>query len=381
MRVVGHYSADEAQVAFRAGRRMRQQLILLVVGFGLTGGLGSLIGFILQSRTWSHQHKVGRRDEERAEAQKTCDEISRLMDRRLYRMRRLYWSCRREVLSTAQDAGISSALEDYREVVAEWNDNLNRTLAIAEASFGSEFRAVVADQIYEEFAAAGRGLEEITKIAMKMGSKNVELPVFGYRMTRLSRCVYEVNSQMLSMLREEAIGRDAVRHSPGTVVSGKARVTLEIGDQGEAVRALQRGLRRAGRVPQIDGYFLLGTWAAVCDFQRSRGLPSDGIVGSQTWAELPNAAPMPLLRLGSSGGVVADLQRVLAQGAGGRWETMPAEITGTFDGSTSAAVEAFQRWNGIAFDGLVGDQTWAASAGKSSLEDAVGLKYLVAAKP
>ena len=73
---------------------MGQQLLLLVTGFVLTSVLGGLLGYWLQSRSWAHQHDVQRRDEERQHALKTFEEISLLLDRRLYRMRRLYWAAR-----------------------------------------------------------------------------------------------------------------------------------------------------------------------------------------------------------------------------------------------------------------------------------------------
>jgi peptidoglycan hydrolase-like protein with peptidoglycan-binding domain len=86
---------------------------------------------------------------------------------------------------------------------------------------------------------------------------------------------------------------------------------------------------------------------------------------------------MPVLRLVSSGPVVTALQEILTQNAHGRWETTPDAVTDTFEQSTSAAVQAFQRWNSIHIDGEVGDQTRASniSDGKVSLEDAVGLKH------
>jgi peptidoglycan hydrolase-like protein with peptidoglycan-binding domain len=89
---------------------------------------------------------------------------------------------------------------------------------------------------------------------------------------------------------------------------------------------------------------------------------------------------MPILQAGSRGDVVAQLQRVLAHQAQDRLESSPQATTGTFDASTSAAVQAFQEWNGIASDGIVGDQIWTARAGESSLEVAVGLEFLTSDK-
>jgi len=117
--------------------------------------------------------------------------------------------------------------------------------------------------------------------------------------------------------------------------------------------------------------------------QRSRGLDVDGIAGPLTWAALPADAQMPLLRLGSEGDPVAGLQRVLTEQAPGHWEISPQAVTGVFDATTSAAVQAFQRWSGIAADGMVGDQTWAAPAGDigTSLEAAVGLEHATPDRP
>jgi peptidoglycan hydrolase-like protein with peptidoglycan-binding domain len=61
----------------------------------------------------------------------------------------------------------------------------------------------------------------------------------------------------------------------------------------------------------------------------------------------------PVLRLGSSGDAVRQLQSAL-QGLGHD----PGAIDGQFGSRTEAAVKAFQRAQGIAVDGVVGDITW-----------------------
>lgn len=355
---------------------MGQQLLLLLAGFVLTTVLGGLLGYWFQSRAWAHQHDVQRRDEERQQALKTFEEVSLLLDRRLYRMRRLYWAARRKARDIGDAAGLTSAQDDYIEVLTDWNDKLNHTLAIVETYFGSQTRTMLEDDVYEEFTAAGRGLEEVVRMVLAAGDERIEVPAFGYRVTRLSHRVYELNVQMLRLLEEESIGRSAPRVPPTAVGRPTGNPSLEIGDQGTQVRRLQRALRRAGEDVDIDGLFGQRTWEAVCALQRSRGLNVDGIAGPATWAELPSGAPMPFLHPGSRGDAVAQLQRVLADQAQGRWQSSPQEATGTFDAGTSAAVKAFQKWNGITSDGMVGDQTWAAPAGESSLEIAVGLAFV-----
>src|SRR4051812_22956098 len=61
----------------------------------------------------------------------------------------------------------------------------------------------------------------------------------------------------------------------------------------------------------------------------------------------------PVLRPGSSGDAVRQLQ-VALQGLGYN----PGAIDGQFGSRTEAAVKAFQRAQGIAVDGVVGDITW-----------------------
>jgi peptidoglycan hydrolase-like protein with peptidoglycan-binding domain len=79
---------------------------------------------------------------------------------------------------------------------------------------------------------------------------------------------------------------------------------------------------------------------------------------SGTARELPleiAVGARPLLRIGTSGPAVLDLQtRLAALGF------PPGAIDGDFGSRTAAAVEAFQRSRGLAADGIVGSLTWAA---------------------
>ncbi|MCH8990803.1 MAG: peptidoglycan-binding protein, partial [Acidobacteria bacterium] len=63
------------------------------------------------------------------------------------------------------------------------------------------------------------------------------------------------------------------------------------GDRGEPVRDIQRRLTSLGQRTDPDplGVYGATTVAAVTDFQRSRGLPQDGIVGPDTWQALVDA--------------------------------------------------------------------------------------------
>lgn len=65
--------------------------------------------------------------------------------------------------------------------------------------------------------------------------------------------------------------------------------TLRRGAFGDVVRVLQKLLLEAGFQVRVDGDFGANTEHAVIDFQRSRGLAADGIVGAQTWTALKPA--------------------------------------------------------------------------------------------
>jgi peptidoglycan hydrolase-like protein with peptidoglycan-binding domain len=156
--------------------------------------------------------------------------------------------------------------------------------------------------------------------------------------------------------------------------------TIEPGATGDAVRRLQRALRRTPDLDlTVDGDFGPQTEQAVKEFQRGAGLAPDGIVGPLTWHALPDGGPMPVLHLGSTGDAVRSLQTVLTNGAAGQWNTTPDGIDGDFGPHTQASVQAFQTWGGVSSDGIVGDQTWAVSlhALSATLESAVGLNFVI----
>jgi N-acetylmuramoyl-L-alanine amidase len=137
--------------------------------------------------------------------------------------------------------------------------------------------------------------------------------------------------------------------------------TIRIGDAGEPVRDVQHRLVELGfRVDpgELEGSFGPTTQAAVRAFQQRRGLPSDGMVGPDTWGELVEAG----YRLGDRtlylrspafrGDDVRELQRRLnALGFDAGKED------GIFGGRTSDGAMEFQRNVGARSDGIVGLDT------------------------
>jgi murein DD-endopeptidase MepM/ murein hydrolase activator NlpD len=121
------------------------------------------------------------------------------------------------------------------------------------------------------------------------------------------------------------------------------------------VAALQVGLRHHGLYAgSVDGVLGGSTVAAVRRLQRSAGITVDGVPGRRTRVALGrfgHRAPLGgrLLVAGTRGWDVAALQFALA------WHGFPSgNLDGAFGGSTERALRKFQRWAGLAPDGVAG---------------------------
>ena len=112
----------------------------------------------------------------------------------------------------------------------------------------------------------------------------------------------------------------------------------------------------------VDGKFGANAEKAVREFQLRYDLKEDGKVGANTWNVLYTRytakhglhVPYPgiALRSGSSGGTV----RLVQQKLNSLGERLKDD--GKYGAATAAAVQRFQRRNGLTADGSVGYATW-----------------------
>lgn len=122
-----------------------EDLFKLVVGFVLTGVLGSWLAQKIQSRLWANQSRVRFLEAEYAAAVKVFDEISRPMDKLYYCTVRLWEAWKHKV----PEEEFKIRLEKCQEARYEWNASLSRNLALAESYFSPCVRVQVEKDITE----------------------------------------------------------------------------------------------------------------------------------------------------------------------------------------------------------------------------------------
>lgn len=144
------------------------------------------------------------------------------------------------------------------------------------------------------------------------------------------------------------------------------------GSNGEDARTVQYLLMHHGFRVTVDGTFGPVTAAMVHEFQASKGLTQDGIVGDHTW-------PALIVRVssGDSGDAVSAAQAQL------RSQGWRLALDGAFGPQTDRSVRDYQVVRGLVPDGDVGPNTWhrlvadfdrvgTAEAAASHLYDAWG---------
>lgn len=174
----------------------------IIVGFLLTTVVGGLFGFLLQTRSWNHQHKVQIAEAEKQRAVQIFEEVSRLMDKRLYRLRLLRWGLLSDKEST-HSPRTEESMTQYRAVLCEWNDGINRNLALLMRYFGVPIRDRLDYEIGALFADLGRVLEQRWK---NPGTATMSETHMQQKLNQLSSAVYSMNLDMLRAIQMGSIG-------------------------------------------------------------------------------------------------------------------------------------------------------------------------------
>jgi len=179
---------------------MSDQLLLLLVGFVLTTVVGGFLGYWFQRRAWRSQEHVRLAQAEREAAKAFFEDLSRVFDRRLHRMRELdAWLSRPRA-----DDEVTRSLTRYREAVDEWNDNLNRMLALAQRYFGQELRDRLDYELMARFVDAGKRLEERVREYRNAGESLSASLTSDF--DSLANEVYFLNVQLIEAIQRGTVG-------------------------------------------------------------------------------------------------------------------------------------------------------------------------------
>lgn len=246
-------------------------LVLLLTGFVLTTVVGGGLTYVFQRATWRHQHRVQREDLRRDQALRTFEEVSKLLDQRLYRMRQVYWAAKAIAKDRGEAARLDAAVTAYRAVLVDWNDNLNRVRALVHTYFGEEAREILEHRLHEEYVAIGEELDQFVREVR--ADPGVPVRPIGARLTQLSHRVYRFDVHILARARDDS--------TPAPPADLGESELVRFGDKGQRVRDLQAALGT-----EVDGRFGRRTEKAVLAFQERAGLPADGIAGPATLSAL-----------------------------------------------------------------------------------------------
>ena len=140
--------------------------------------------------------------------------VSLLLDKRLYRMRRVYWAIESFLEEDpAAKQRLDARLSDYDDVLYEWNDRLNVNLALLGSHFGPSAREYLY-RLYEDFRRVGAQLETAARharhgidVAPELRAMDGEFE--GWHPQSLNQRVYLLGLAMMTQLREGLVGARA----------------------------------------------------------------------------------------------------------------------------------------------------------------------------
>lgn len=181
---------------------MPDALVTVLAGFILTTVVGGLLGYFFQQRSWSHQHRVESAARQRERAVELFDELSRLLDRRLYRMRRLFWSLVNDGEEVPSDAS-RERMADYVSVLYDWNDSINRNLALLQRYFGRSLRDRLDNEVGVLQRELGEELESLWNGRSRLAEEGSSVEE---RFNLLADLIYEFNVDMITSIQQGDLG-------------------------------------------------------------------------------------------------------------------------------------------------------------------------------
>ncbi|MDU3520243.1 MAG: N-acetylmuramoyl-L-alanine amidase [Clostridium saudiense] len=191
------------------------------------------------------------------------------------------------VVNSLESLGLKNRGQKIRTGLYELR-NTNMKAMIVETCFVEAtedvalYRRLGHDKVGQAIAEAivnDKVSESDTPVKKEEVSKPVQAPVSNTD-DWVARLQAECNKQGFSNQKVDGIpGANTLKGCP----------TLKKGASGNITKLLQEKLVKLGYSTNgVDGIFGSGTYSAVREFQKTRGLSADGIVGQNTWRKLLN---------------------------------------------------------------------------------------------
>jgi hypothetical protein len=126
-----------------------------LLAFALTTVAGGAITTFYQWMVWKRQQQASYDLQTSRAREDIFAEVSRLLDRRLYRLRQMLWR------AGDDDSPLREHwIEEYRTVVTEWNDSINRQLAMLQVYMSEDLRRTLDNDIGSRMVTVGRDVME-----------------------------------------------------------------------------------------------------------------------------------------------------------------------------------------------------------------------------
>lgn len=175
-------------------------IIMVLIAFILTTGGGSLIGYLLQDRSWKNRHEQSHLESEKEKAEEIFGDLSTLMDTRLYKMRRIVWGYK----GNKGESDIEKRWEEYVEILNEWNTNIGKNMALIQMYFGTKAREEFEYEIHASLREAGIGLENYKNEDKKNPDTLLSVESI---LDDINVKIYQYDLRLLEAISEERIGR------------------------------------------------------------------------------------------------------------------------------------------------------------------------------
>jgi hypothetical protein len=174
---------------------MHDKLLLLLAGFFLTTICGGLVGTLLQQRAWRQKWEMESAQKKIETTERIFDLVSSLLDQRLFRTDQLsIW------IQRADTDKVEIALQAYRDVLLDWNDNINRHLAMLQIYFGTDIREEFDFKVGAKFVEVGAESEAIYRSFKDEGNIAAHASNVRKLIEELRREVYEYNLKLLNRI-------------------------------------------------------------------------------------------------------------------------------------------------------------------------------------